>query len=127
MQKVSEAQVLRDCNVLLTYFRHRGYLTFKRINVGAIIHSDRRGIHFRKNPMAGMADLMVFLHKEFGGHVLHIEAKAPARGKLSDVQKAWRDELAAIGHETYYEVTSQQALVGILKLYGVPTELWGAI
>lgn len=123
-QKVPEAQVLRDCKVVLEFFKHRAFLTYRRISVSGIPVQARSGKTVMVgNTMSGMADLMVFLHTAYGGHVLHIEVKG-SNGRLTDNQKAWRDELASVGHETYYVVESQAALLAILKLYNVPLSVW---
>lgn len=123
-QSVPEAQVLRDCKAVLDFYKHKEFLTYRRISVSGIPMQARSGKTVMvANTMSGMADLMVFLHPAYGGHVLHIEVKG-SDGKLTENQKAWRDELAAIGHETYYVVQSQASLLAVLKLYDIPLTVW---
>jgi hypothetical protein len=123
-QKVPEAQVLRDCKTVLEFFKNKEFLTYRRIPVSGIPVQARSGKTVMVgNTMRGMADLLVFLHSAYGGHVLHIEVKG-SEGRLSVDQKAWRDELAGLGHQTYYVVQSQAALLAVLKLYRIPLTVW---
>jgi len=115
---MSEAAVLAGCKHLLELLRNEGLLVWKRISTTGIPVGDqtRRAI-FVKNPAQGMADIMVFL-KSDPPKTLHIELKSKT-GRLSEAQEKWRDELKAMGHDTYYLVRSVQELEKVLIDNGV--------
>lgn len=64
--------------------------------------------------MIGMPDFMIFLE---GGKTLHVECKA-GKGKLTHYQKAWADDLIALGHN-FFTVRSVGELAVILDTFGI--------
>jgi len=94
-----EADVLHDCIDLLIDLKIWGMLTFRRIQVGGVKGSKGGK---RKNPMAGMSDIIIFLNTA-PPIVLQPEIKAPKK-KQEPSQVAWQKELDQFGHGKLYKL-----------------------
>lgn len=129
--EISEAEVLRACCRYLDLCKGPYNLTYRRISTtGVPARVSGKRVIFRKNPAAGMADLLVFIEgMRLGGgllpssETLHIEVKAPGK-KQSPEQVEWQLELARVGHTTYYVVRSVNDLEGVLALFGYEGVTW---
>jgi len=69
--------------------------------------------------MEGMSDLVIYLPI---GVTLWVELKS-AKGKLSEAQEFFQNELAAFGHH-YFVARSVNQLETILQTFGVETRSW---
>lgn len=90
-----EADVLRDCKILLDHLKEAGKLDYWRINTGAKI---RAGGFTKNTDMIGFSDLLIIFKN---GKVLFAELKKPG-GTLSASQVKFKDRVKAVNHR--YEV-----------------------
>jgi len=79
---------------IVSYLELRGYPVF-RMPLGAVLHSKKSKIFYKKHPLKGFPDLF-FFRKGGLGMLGTIEVKS-ADGKLSDDQKDWRYLLKSQG------------------------------
>lgn len=124
----SEANILASVKVLLNWHKMRGVLTYKRINTGPVVRGGQRGTkkYFSKNESAGFPDLILFLKAREIAPALGIfipprtllwECKAP-RGKLSEGQIEFQNELRKVGHDIEV-IRSVDDAVASLKREGI--------
>lgn len=98
--KLKEDQVKFDCEALLNQLKDLGALTYKRMNVAGV-RTGKGGR--RKNPMAGIADLFIFLNCHFTPTLLQAELKA-TKGTQEESQVKWHMELGKYGWGHLYRV-----------------------
>lgn len=110
-----EADIIAACKRYLVMAQQQGLLAFRRINVSPVIRNDRFGRKvFSKNPeMAGLSDFIVWVK---GGRTVCFECKTK-RGKLSDAQEAFYQELLHVGH-VFHIIRSLDEMIFWLDHYG---------
>src|ERR1035437_7772047 len=108
---ILEKHIQAELIWMLRMMKNHGKLDFERINLGPVI---RHGGVWASNPMAGWADIMIWIH---AGQIIWWELKRKI-GRQSEDQKEFQRRVEKMGQK-YYLVRSLVQGQQILTEHGI--------